>query len=244
MPAAQSLQLLSCNIQAGSSTRGYQDYLTRSWSHVLPTDKSPNLDRIASVISGYDCVGLQESDAGSLRSGFTHQTDYLAQRAEFGHWHHQSNRRVARIVGSGNAVLSRAPIVRHEAYALPGRIPGRGVLLAHFGEGAESWSLAVTHLSLGVKSRHWQLGFLAELLAGRARAVLMGDFNCEAESAEMRVLWRRTALQPPPLRLPTFPSWAPRRALDHVLVAGFEVLDYRTVGAAESDHLGIAVRLA
>ena len=32
----QSLRVLSANIQAGSSTRGYQDYVTRSWSHVLP----------------------------------------------------------------------------------------------------------------------------------------------------------------------------------------------------------------
>ena len=30
------LRLLSANIQAGSSTRRYSDYVTRSWSHALP----------------------------------------------------------------------------------------------------------------------------------------------------------------------------------------------------------------
>jgi len=30
------LRLLSANIQAGSSTRRYSDYVTRSWSHAMP----------------------------------------------------------------------------------------------------------------------------------------------------------------------------------------------------------------
>ncbi|HMB44092.1 MAG TPA: EEP domain-containing protein, partial [Luteimonas sp.] len=42
------LKLLSANIQAGSSTRGYHDYFARSWSHVLPGgNKRGALDTIA-----------------------------------------------------------------------------------------------------------------------------------------------------------------------------------------------------
>lgn len=240
----QTLRLLSANIQAGSSTRAYRDYVTRSWSHVLPSGKRLNLDSLAELASNYDLVGLQESDPGSLRSGFTNQADYLAERAHFPFWSHQPNRRISRIAGSGNALLSRLQPTDLLDYALPGRIAGRGVLLASFGEGDTAWQLAITHLSLGVKSRQLQLGFLAELLADSPRLVLMGDFNCDFDAPEMRALYRGTALEPPPHRIATFPSWAPQRGLDHVLVGGFKVLDYKAVPAAGSDHMAVGVELA
>ena len=237
------LRLLSCNIQAGSSTRAYREYLTRSWSHVLPNGKRANLDALADLFAPFDVVGLQESDPGSLRSGFDNQSSLLAERARFPFFSHQSNRRVARIAGSGNAVLSRLEPNELLDYALPGRVAGRGVLLSRFGEGAEAWTLAVTHLSLGARSRHLQIGFLAELLAGEKRLVLMGDFNCNADAAEMQALYRHTHLQPPGCAMPSFPSWAPDRALDHILCAGFQCSEYRALPAAGSDHLAVAVTL-
>ena len=242
--AAKPLRLLSANIQAGSSTRAYREYVTRSWSHVLPNGKRLNLDALAALAEPYDLVGLQESDPGSLRSGFTNQADYLAERGNFPFWSHQPNRRISSIAGSGNALLSRVQPKEMLDYALPGRIAGRGVLLARFGEGDQAWDLAVTHLSLGAKSRMLQLGFLAELLSDSPRLVLMGDFNCDFDAPEMRALYRQTALVPPSDRVCTFPSWAPQRCLDHVLVGGFDILDYRAVPAAGSDHMAVAVELA
>src|SRR3954451_3651243 len=91
------MQLLSCNILAGGSIRRYRDYVTHSWKHVLPTGKRANLDVLARVIGEFDLVGLQEADAGSLRSGFLNQTQYLAEAAAFPFWSHQPNRRVSRL---------------------------------------------------------------------------------------------------------------------------------------------------
>ena len=173
----EKLRLLSCNIQAGSSTRAYREYITRSWSHVLPNGKRANLDSLAELFSPYDLVGLQESDPGSMRSGFSNQSDYLAERGRFPFVSHQANRRISRIAGSGNAVL-------------------------------------------------------------------MGDFNCDPNAPEMKRLYRKTRLAPPELCVPTFPSWAPDRALDHILTAGFRVDNYRSIPAAGSDHLAIAVTLS
>ncbi len=241
---ARPLRLLSANIQAGSSTRAYREYVTRSWSHVLPNGKRLNLDALATLAEPFDVVGLQESDPGSLRSGFTNQADYLAERGNFPYWSHQPNRRISRIAGSGNALLSRVQPTEMLDYALPGRIAGRGVLLARFGEGDQAWDLAVTHLSLGAKSRMLQLGFLAELLSESPRLVLMGDFNCDFDAPEMRALYRQTTLVPPSDRVPTFPSWAPQRSLDHVLVGGLDITSYRAIPAAGSDHMAVAVELA
>jgi len=116
-------------------------------------------------------------------------------------------------------------------------------MLVEFGEDDTAWALAVTHLSLGVASRRMQLDFLGELLAGQKRVVLMGDFNCAADAPELAGLYRRTALTPPPAALATFPSWNPKRSLDHVLTAGFVVEEYRALPAAGSDHLAVAMSL-
>src|SRR5690606_29695285 len=102
------LALLSANIQAGARTDSYRDYLTRPWAHVLPhATKQLNLDHLARLLSEFDLVGLQESDPGSLRSGFLNQTHYLAEAAGFPFWSHQPNRKVGRIASSANALLSR-----------------------------------------------------------------------------------------------------------------------------------------
>jgi len=60
------LRLLSANIQAGSSTRGYHDYVARSWSHVLPAgNKRGSLDAIAQRARARDTVGFTGTDPGS-----------------------------------------------------------------------------------------------------------------------------------------------------------------------------------
>lgn len=239
------LSLLSCNIQAGSSTSRYREYLTRGLSHLLPMGKRDSLDSIAELVRSFDIVGLQESDPGSLRSGFTNQTHYLAERAGFPYWSHQPNRRVGALASSANGLLARLQPTEVRDYTLPGRLPGRGVLLARFGEHREALTVAVAHLSLGLQSRRAQLAFLAELLADAPHAILMGDFNCAPDAPEMQSLYRYTRLHPPDRSEPTFPSWRPQRALDHILTsAELELRGQRTIPAARSDHLAVSVTVA
>jgi len=239
------LKLLSANIQAGSSTRRYSDYATRSWSHVLPMgNKRVSLDAIAQLAGVHDIVGLNESDPGSLRSGFTNQTHYLAQRGGFHYWSHQPNRRVGGVASSANGLLSKLEPVEVIDHALPGRIAGRGVLVARFGDDSDSLMIAVAHLSLGAQSRASQLAFIAELLHDHPHAVLMGDFNCDLDRPEMAALFRRTRLQPPTHAVPTFPSWRPQRAIDHILLGdGLTRHHARALPAALSDHLALSLEL-
>ncbi len=239
------LRLLSANIQAGSSTRGYGDYVARSWSHVLPAgNKRGALDTIAELAGRHDIVGLQEADPGSLRSGFTNQTHYLAERAGFAYWSHQPNRSVAGVASSANGLLSRLEPRLVEDHPLPGRVKGRGVLTATFGNGRDALTVAVAHLSLGSQSRRSQIDFIADILAGLPHAVLMGDFNCDPEQPEMQQLYRKTRLQPPDRCVPTFPSWRPQRAIDHMLVTpALALATMQALPAAQSDHLALSVEL-
>jgi endonuclease/exonuclease/phosphatase family metal-dependent hydrolase len=244
--ATPSLRLLSANIQAGARTDAYSDYFTRPLNHVLPHPaKRQNLEVLADHLADFDLVGLQEADPGSLRSGFLNQTHYLAERAGFPYWSHQPNRRVGRLATSANALLCRRQPDEVRDYALPGRIGGRGVLWSRFGEGAAALVVLIAHLSLGAKSRMAQLAFIAELVQDSPRAVLMGDLNCEADAGELRSFYARSGMQPPHDRMPSFPSWKPKRAIDHILsTPSVPVLRRWCLPNLASDHLAMAAEIA
>jgi len=245
IPAAAEhrLRLLSCNILAGASVQRYSEYVTRSLTAVLPgRSKIDNLDRLAALLPQFDVIGLQEVDAGSLRSGFLNQTRYLAETAGMPYWSHQPNRPVAKLSHTANGLISRIEPSAVIDYPLPGR--GRGALLVRFGEGASALAVVIAHLSLRAPTRARQLDFIAEILQDHPHVVLMGDLNTELESAEMRRLFARTRLQPPTQPTPTFPSWKPKRALDHILVSPSVALErVWTLPQAFSDHLALAAEI-
>jgi endonuclease/exonuclease/phosphatase family metal-dependent hydrolase len=241
--ASVQVRLLSCNILAGGSMGGYRHYVTQSWKHVLPTrSKRGNLDNFARLLSDFDIVGLQEADAGSLRSGFVNQTEYLAESAGFPYWSHQPNRKVAQFAASSNGLLTRSKPAEVLDYPLPGRIPGRGALWVRYGAGANALVVIVAHLSLGREARRRQFGFLAELIGRQPNVVLMGDLNCGLHSEEMRFLFQQTSLAPSHAPAPaTYPSWRPRRAIDHILTtATLTVEKLWTLEHPVSDHLPLA----
>ncbi len=243
--AEHRLRLLSCNILAGASVQHYREYVTRSLNAMLPgRSKMDNLDRFAEVLAEFDVIGLQEADAGSLRSGFLNQTRYLAEASGLPFWSYQPNRLVAKLAHSANGLISRLEPTSVTDYPLPSRIPGRGALLAQFGEGDNALAVMIAHLSLSAPARARQLGFIAELLQDFRHAVLMGDLNTEPGSAEMRQLFNKCGLQPPAQATPTFPSWKPRRALDHILTSEAIQLDKTwALPQAFSDHLPLAAEI-
>jgi endonuclease/exonuclease/phosphatase family metal-dependent hydrolase len=117
----QKIRLLSYNIQAGISTARYRHYITHSWKHVLPhAQRFSNLDRIAQLVKEYDIVGLQELDAGSLRSGYVNLTEYLSEKSGLPFWYDQTNRRFGRIARHSTGLLSRfhpTEIIEHAGFA-------------------------------------------------------------------------------------------------------------------------------
>jgi endonuclease/exonuclease/phosphatase family metal-dependent hydrolase len=234
---------LSCNILAGGSVTSYRDYVMQSWKQVLPMrGKRGNLDRFAELISDFDVVGLQEADAGSLRSGFLNQTQYLAEAAGFPYWSHQPNRKIAQFAASSNGLLTRMEPNEVLDYPLPSRIPGRGALWVRFGEDENALIVVIAHLSLSVAARKRQIEFLGELIGDYSNVVLMGDLNCTARSTEMRSLFRHTSLAPPAENSPsTFPSWEPTLAIDHIIVSsGMRIESLWTLPHPVSDHLPLA----
>lgn len=170
-------------------------------------------------LTGYDIVGLQEVDAGSLRSGFVNRSKYLADSAGFKHVFDQTNRKVRMISQHSNAMLSRFRPSAITEHKLPGLIPGRGVLEVRFGSGADALHVLISHMALGRRGRLRQVEFLIELVRDYRHVILMGDLNCGSDSPEMAALLAATHLREPAPGLYTFPSWRPDRQLDHILVS-------------------------
>ncbi|MBS1225934.1 MAG: endonuclease [Proteobacteria bacterium] len=242
-PAAPPrLRLLSYNIQSGLTTRKYSQYVTRSWKHLVPVpSRMSNLDAIARILADYDFVGLQEVDAGSLRSGFVNQIKYLADQAGFAHVFDQSNRKIGMISQHGNAALSRVRPDAITEHKLPG-LPGRGVLEVRLGSGPDALHVLILHMALSRRGRLRQIGFLAEQVSDYRHVILMGDLNCDSDSPEMAVLVDVARLREPAPGLCTFPSWRPSRQLDHILVSSsIEVEQVKVLDCAFSDHLPIAM---
>lgn len=243
---AQTLRLLSFNMQVGVGTRRYHEYITRGWRHLLPSlQVQENLARIADLTADYDIVGLQEIDAGSRRSAYQNQIEALAENAGFEYWHVQVNRDLGHMAQHGLGLLSRRPPRTVSEHKLPGALPGRGALVAEFGSPETALAVVVTHLALTRGSRSLQLAAIRELIEPFPHAVVMGDTNCGPERLRHDAALADGRLRVHDVRLPTFPSWRPRRAIDHILTSpGLTVVTAEPVDVCLSDHRPVAMEVA
>ena len=244
MMAMGRIRLLSFNIQVGIHTESFKHYLTRSWQHILPTvTRFGHLDRIASVISDFDVVALQETDGGSIRSGFVNQVKYLAERADFPYWYLQRNRDLGMLAQHGNGLLTRFKPYQMEDHKLPGKIPGRGAVLCEFSFGSESLCLVMMHLSLGKRDRLKQLAYIKDIIADFEHVILMGDMNVHlGHLLDESPLRDAGLLSAADAELHTYPSWRPQRSIDHILISSeLKVNHVATLDCRLSDHLPVAV---
>lgn len=233
-------------MQVGIGTKRYHEYVTRGWRHLLPSqDVRNNLTRIADLLNTHDIIGLQEIDAGSRRSRYENQIETLARQAGFDYWQVQVNRDLGPIAQHGLGLISRFPPLSVSEHKLPGLLPGRGALMARFGSPENSLAVIVTHLSLGASSRTQQLAAICELIAGHENVIVMGDTNCTAADLQADPALTDSRLIVCDRQLVTFPSWRPRRGIDHILISdNLSMQEARVVDATLSDHRPVAMRIS
>jgi len=239
------MRLLTYNIHIGAQPAGYGHYITRAWRHALPgPGMHDTLDGIAEVMRGYDFVAVQEADAGSLRTRFVNQMEYLAAKAGFEHVDFAVNRDLRPVAQHAMGFLSRHKPVGVTKHKLPGRIPGRGALEVELGAEQGGLRLLLAHLSLGHFDRHQQLDYLSALVKPDRPTVLLGDLNCEPDILRAHIALNGCGFCVPDETPATFPSWKPRLRLDHIIgtrhvaIARLEALPHLL-----SDHLGLAAEL-
>lgn len=237
------IRLLTFNLQVGIQTSAYHHYLTRGWQHVLPhPQRQHRLDLISDVLGRYDIVGLQEADGGSFRSGSINQVEYLAHQAGFPHHYQQLNRNLGRLAQHSNGLLSRLSPALVEEHSLPGTLPGRGAIHARYGSGSDALHLFVAHLALSQRGRSRQLDYLSEIIQPLRHVVVMGDLNCTPEQIQSHQRFCQSLALHPVRLPPSYPSWHPRRALDHILLSdSLRAERVQVLDQLFSDHLPVAI---
>lgn len=237
------IRLLSFNIQAGLNTTAYSEYFTKSWRQVVPKMANyDHLNNIGHMLREFDVVALQEVDGGSIRSGFVNQLDYLATQGDFAYQYQQLNRNFGRFGQFSNGLLSKWVPYSVESHRLPGW-KGRGAIIARFGNPEHPLVLVGLHLALGEKGRFRQLEYVVKLIESYEHVIIMGDLNCPAEALIDTPL-RDISLRQTSSQLNTFPSWDPKKNLDHILVSSSLTIDKVEVLPYElSDHRPIAMEV-
>ncbi|WP_423822603.1 endonuclease/exonuclease/phosphatase family protein [Salinisphaera sp. SPP-AMP-43] len=239
------LSVLSFNMQVGVGTKRYREYVTRGWRHVLPSQGvRDNLTRIGELLSAHDIIGLQEIDAGSRRSRYVNQIQSLAEQSGFAYWRVQVNRDLGRVAQHGLGLISRYQPFSVTEHKLPGRLPGRGALIARFGSPDHSLTVVVTHLSLGSGSRSQQLAAICDLIADDEHVIVMGDTNCSAHDLLADPALAASGLRVYDRLLATFPSWRPRRGIDHILTSpSLPVHRAGVIDTLLSDHRPVEMQI-
>lgn len=239
------MKLLTWNIQAGIGTARYRDYFLRAHLQLVHApSKTTTLENIAREIMPYDVVCLQEVDLGGRRAGYRSQVEDIAALSGHDHVAVQENRRVPGISRHGNAILSRWPLAQVRDLKLPGRMAGRGCLVADI-EGDHALTVVCLHLSLGRADQGPQLASVAQAVGGARAWAAMGDFNCGARGAPLEAFCEATGAhlrRPAP---PTFPAWRPTRDFDHIVIGGaLSVTHYQCEPLTFSDHRPVSAVVA
>lgn len=240
------MKCLTYNIQAGVGTKKYVDYVLKAHQQLVSTRaKRQTISRIATLISDYDVVLLQEVDLGGRRNSFENQAQQLQEKSGLTYLVSQTNRVIGNVSMHGNIILSKTPLSLVANEKLPGKteakITGRGIVVASSVINNVEYHFANTHFSLGKHEQDLQFKFVAKLLAQFDNVILTGDFNCSPKNLCYQNFIAESGLTAMTNETHMgFPSWKPSKALDHVFISP-NLLDFkcRTIKSVLSDHLPI-----
>jgi endonuclease/exonuclease/phosphatase family metal-dependent hydrolase len=199
--------------------------------------------RTAVQMLDVDVLGLQEVDRFNIRSFFADQVAVArhALRADASTFAMARWRFGGRY---GNALLVRGRIIDHETVPLPrpASTERRVALVALVEMKGVTASAVVTHLHNDDEpAARQQLDFvLAQLTALPHPWLLLADMNLDRE--EFEPILRAVGLDLPPVT-PSVPWQTPRRQIDCLAVAGFDIVDALAPLTSTSDHRPIVADL-
>ena len=228
--ANATVRVIDYNVHNGFNTTGRLD-----------------LEALATIIeeSEADVVGLQEISRGWLIWGRTDMLTWFSQRLDMPY-----------VSGPtadaqwGNAILSRYPIVRAEAFPLPTEelLIRRGYIIAEIDIGRGTIILIDTHFahrgSSNNAAREMQAAEIVRAWDGGATTVIVGDMNAPPEADSILTLSdaglvniaAEICLQP----VLTSPASDPNRQIDYIWISPDLSASRCKVGQIQaSDHLPV-----
>jgi endonuclease/exonuclease/phosphatase family metal-dependent hydrolase len=211
--------------------------------HGLGMDDRVDLPRIAQVLSALDAdvITLQEVDKNTERTGVVDQVAVIARLMGYQGFH--GAHRPYQGGEYGNAVLTRLPVGRVITHQIPEAAGSK--LAVHevqiMGGPRGTISVVSVHLAGAPEERFAQADSVTKLFAEVEHpVVLAGDFNSRRGDRVMGLLRDSWQIIDKSGDVNTFPSDAPDREIDFVLVrpAGtFELIEHMVIDeAVASDH--------
>ncbi len=210
-----------------------------------------DLEQIAATIEAEhpDLVALQEVSRGWVIGGSVDTLAWLSRRLGMSYVFAATADPLW-----GNAILSRRPLLDHQALALPSEdlLIQRGFLAARVDLGEDGHFEAVVthhhHRQGGGKTRERQSRALLDYWQGRERTVIMGDFNGRPGEPEIEMMARaglgdvlELAGVEPGL---TYPALGPDRRIDYIWISPDLVAREVSVPPSPaSDHLPVVATL-
>jgi endonuclease/exonuclease/phosphatase family metal-dependent hydrolase len=239
----KTLKLLTYNIQTGVGTASSNNHVSNLWQQIKPhKGRHVNLKKVATMLSEYDVVALQELDMGSVRSRQVDQLQYLCEHGGFDYGYCQITRNAGKLAQFAKGILSKTALQKVEQHKLPG-LPGRGILMAEMGD-KQPVLLINVHLALGPLARTRQLHYIKKLVHEREHVIVMGDFNATPHWLMHHSPLSETSLQPANMTTPTYPAWRPTKKFDTIFTTpGIKVVHSEILECNYSDHLPVAVEI-
>lgn len=236
-----------CNFQTGiGTTRGYWHYLITAWKYRFPHDSRAALTAGAGLLRSerIDIAALCELEASARRTRGIDQLATIADAAGLPHTAFFPALVSRDHLNQGNGVCSRFPVTATANHRLPGTGEPRFLSEAQVGVGSRPIRLLVTHLALAAPDRRLQVERILELVSDSSEpTILAGDFNI-SHRRELEILAETPLDQS--VSAPTFPSWNPRRHLDHLFFTKhFEILaSHAPADPLFSDHLPLIAEVS
>ena len=249
-----AIKVLTLNAAHGRRLSYNQLFLNRE-------EIADNLILIANEIKQHqpDIVAIQEIDGPSFWSGGFNQVEALSQSSGYPFYRRGEHGKLNLgmfTASSGTALLSSHKLQNPKSYAFEQTWrDNKGYVLSTIVSPIDQKktidivSLHTDFLNPWIRNK--QLEILKKDLQSRGNSVIiMGDFNCDFESAvscinEFSASLKLKAYKVNSTGLETFPADAPKKRLDWILIS--QDLEFRTYGrlkAITSDHLGLIAEIS
>ena len=187
-------------------------------------------------------VGLNEVRGKGFIKDYTAQAKKLGELTGMNHYFGKAIN-VMGVAPYGNAFLSSYPVISAQTIKIPDPSPKTGsemyesrALIKAVIDAGEKYTFIVTHMGLNLDERENAVKTILAV-APEEKCIIMGDFNCTPESAELKPLFEKYNCSD--TETLTFPSDSPRIKIDYIFTSkDIEVIDRGTTSDVVSDHLG------
>ena len=189
-----------------------------------------------------DFVGLNEVRGKGFIKDYTAQAQKLGALTGMSHYFGKAIN-VLGVAPYGNAFLSKYPVISAETIKIPDPSPKKGsemyesrAVIKAVIDAGEKYTFIVTHMGLNLDERENAVKTILSV-APEERCIIMGDFNCTPECAELKPIFEKYSCSD--TETLTFPSDNPRIKIDYIFTSkDIEIIDRGTTTDVVSDHLG------